>query len=139
MRTVNQVILIGNIVKDPLVKEITGGQKMAMFTIATNRNWFNKNGERQTSTEFHNCVAWSKVADLVHKYVKKSKLVYATGYLKTREYIDESTRKKTFRTEVVVLDLILLDKRSKNNITKEEIDIEQSINSSGIEMDGIDI
>jgi single-strand DNA-binding protein len=142
MRTVNQVFLIGNVVKDPIIKEVAGGQMMAMFTVATNRNWINKAGERQTSTEFHNCVAWAKIAELAEKFLKKGKLVWISGYLKTREYIDEPSQKKMFRTEIVVLDMILLDKRPQDDgMSKEEIAIEQDAGngSSGLALDGVDI
>ena len=124
MRSINKVILIGNLTRDPEIRTTPGGQNVVTFAIATNREWVTKDGRKQSSTEFHDLVAWANLADICIKYLKKSKLVYVEGYLKTRNWNAPDGTKK-FRTEVVVQDLIMLDKRSQDDrddyIPEEEI------------------
>nr|MDD3720675.1 single-stranded DNA-binding protein [Candidatus Gracilibacteria bacterium] len=84
MRTVNKVILIGNITRDPVVKNTDKDKKVALFTIATNRYYKTGEGENKSESEFHNCVAWGNLADRVEKFLVKGKLVYAEGRLRTR-------------------------------------------------------
>jgi single-strand DNA-binding protein len=84
MRTVNKVILIGNITKDPSIKETEGGKKIALFTIATNRYYKTSEGEQKSESEFTNCVAWGNLAERCEQFLTKGKLVYAEGRLKTR-------------------------------------------------------
>lgn len=111
MRSINKVIIIGNVTRDPEIKQTVSGQPIATFGIATNRDWMTRNGEHHTSSEFHEVVAWSKLADICSKYIRKGKLVYIEGYLKTRSW-DTPEGVKKFRTEIVVNDLIMLDKRT---------------------------
>lgn len=111
MRTVNKVILIGNITRDPLVKTTEGGKKVALFTIATNRYYKDWNGENKSEAEFNNCVAWGNLADRAESFLKKWKLVYAEGRLKTR-IIDKEDWEKIYKTEVIVSNIIFLNKRS---------------------------
>ena len=111
MRSINKVILIGNLTRDPEMRQTPNGQNVVTFGIATNREWITKDGRKQTSTEYHDLVAWAKLADICHKYLKKGKLVYVEGYLKTRSW-DAPDGTKKFRTETVVQDMIMLDKRN---------------------------
>jgi single-strand DNA-binding protein len=111
MRSINKVVIIGNVTRDPQIKTTPNGQTMATFGIATNRDWVTKDGQDHSSAEFHDVVAWSRLADLCSQHLKKGKLVYVEGYLKTRSWEDESGTKK-FRTEVVIHDMIMLDRRS---------------------------
>lgn len=120
MRSVNKVILIGNLTRDPEMKETQNNQQVTTFGIATNRAWVTSGGEKKASAEFHECVAWSRMAELCGKYLKKSKLVYIEGYLKTRSWETEEGVKK-FRTEVVVQDMIMLDKRSEGGSEADEM------------------
>lgn len=110
MRSINKVILIGNLTRDPEMRQTPNGQNVVTFGIATNREWITKDGRKQTSTEYHDLVAWAKLADICQKYLKKGKLVYVEGYLKTRSW-DAQDGTKKFRTETVVQDMIMLDKR----------------------------
>ncbi len=110
MRSINKVILIGNLTRDPEVRSTPGGQNVVTFSLATNREWITKDGRKQSSTEFHDCVAWANLADICGKFLRKSKLVYVEGYLKTRNWSAPDGQKK-FRTEIVVQDLIMLDKK----------------------------
>lgn len=114
MRSINKVILIGNLTRDPELRTTPNGQNVVTFSIATNREWVTKDGRRQTMTEFHDLVAWAKLADICAQHLKKSKLVYVEGYLKTRNWTSPENIKK-FRTEIVVQDLIMLDKRTSDS------------------------
>lgn len=118
MRTVNKVILIGNVTRDPSVKTTESNKKVAMFTIATNRYFKTAEGENKSEAEFHNCVAWGSLADRVEEFLKKGKLVYAEWRLKTRT-IDKEDGTKAYKTEVVISNLIFLNKRSDFDTTDE--------------------
>jgi len=128
MRTVNKVILIGNITRDPAIKTTETGKKIAMFTIATNRYYKDANGENKSEAEFHNCVAWGNLAERIESFVKKWKLVYAEGRLKTR-IIEKEDGTKIYKTEIVVSNIIFLNKRSDfDSNTSDELDtIEEDI------------
>ena len=121
MRTVNKVILIGNITRDPAIKTTENGKKVALFTIATNRYYKTADNENKSESEFHNCVAWWNLADRVEQFLTKWKLVYAEGRLKTR-IIDKEDNTKLYKTEIVVSNLIFLNKRSDFDDNYEEID-----------------
>lgn len=122
MRTINKVILIGNLTRDPELKETQNGQKIANFGIATNRQWVTADGQRNESAEFTECVAWSKLAEICSNLLRKGTLVYVEGYLKTRSWdMPDGTRKH--RTEVVVEDMAVLEKRAGGN-NHEEAEIE---------------
>lgn len=111
MRTVNKVILIGNITRDPSIKNTEKDKKIALFTIATNRYYKTNDWESKSESEFHNCVAWGNLADRVEKFLVKWKLIYAEWRLRTR-VIDKEDSTKLYKTEVVVSNLIFLNKRS---------------------------
>ena len=112
MRSINKVILIGNLTRDPEMRNTPSGQSVVTFGIATNREWVTKDGRKQSSAEYHDLVAWAKLADICHQYLKKGKLVYVEGYLKTRSW-DTPEGVKKFRTEIVVQDMIMLDKKGE--------------------------
>ncbi len=126
MRTVNKVILIGNITRDPSVKTTENGKKIAMFTIATNRYFKNAEWENKSEAEFHNCVAWGALAERVESFLKKWKLVYAEGRLKTR-IIEKEDWTKIYKTEIVVSNLIFLNKKSDFETSDELDNIEDDI------------
>jgi len=111
MRTVNKVILIGNITRDPAIKSTENEKKIALFTIATNRYYKTADGEQRSESEFTNCVAWGNLAERCEQFLTKGKLVYAEGRLKTR-VIDKDDGTKMYKTEVVVSNIIFLNKRS---------------------------
>ena len=110
MRSVNKVILIGNLTRVPELKTTASGQAIVTFGLATNRHWTTSGSEKRVSAEFHECVAWAKLAEICNTYLKKGMLVYVEGYLKTRSWdMEDGTRR--FRTEVVLQDMIILEKR----------------------------
>lgn len=111
MRCINKIFLIGNLTRDPVKKETQSGHPIVTFGLATNREWITKDNRRMTSTEFHDLVAWARLGEICFQYLKKGKLVYVEGYLKTRSWTD-ATGVKRFRTEVVVQDMIMLEKRA---------------------------
>ncbi|MFH0776812.1 MAG: single-stranded DNA-binding protein [Patescibacteria group bacterium] len=118
MRSVNKVILVGNLTRDPELKATTGGQAICTFGLATNRQWKDQNGEQKDLVEFHEITAWARRAEICHQILKKGNLVYIEGYLKTRSWLDEETQKKRYRTEIVVDDIIKLEKRSGEAIAE---------------------
>ncbi|QQR54732.1 single-stranded DNA-binding protein [Candidatus Peregrinibacteria bacterium] len=110
MRSVNKVILIGNLTRDPELKNTTSGQSIVTFGLATNRQWTTSSREKRSSAEFHECVAWAKLAEICQQHLRKGMLVYVEGYLKTRSWdLEDGTRR--FRTEIVLQDMIILEKR----------------------------
>ena len=110
MRSVNKVILIGNLTRDPELKTTTSGQSIVTLGLATNRQWTTSSREKRSSAEFHECVAWAKLAEICRDHLRKGMLVYVEGYLKTRSWdMEDGTRR--FRTEIVLQDMIILEKR----------------------------
>jgi len=116
MRSINKVVLIGNLTRDAEVKQTSGGQPIATFGLATNREWVTRDGQKHTSSEFHELAAWGKLAEICGQFLKKGKLIYVEGYLKTRSW-DTPEGVKKFRTEVVVQDMIMLEKRARDGET----------------------
>lgn len=91
---------MGNLTRDPELKAIPTGAKVANFGIATNRSWKDQNGQKQESVEYHNIVAFGKQAEVIAQYMKKGSSIYIEGRLQTRTW--EQDGKKNYRTEVVV-------------------------------------
>jgi single-strand DNA-binding protein len=105
----NKVQLIGNVGNDPEIKTFDGGRKVANLNIATNDSYKNDKGERIDQTEWHNIVAWGKVAEIIEKFVTKGKQIAIEGKLTHRSYEDKNGEKR-YITEVVVNDIMLLGK-----------------------------
>lgn len=103
----NKVMLIGRLTRDPEVRTTPNGSNVASFSIATSFNWTNQQGQKQEQTEFHNIVAWRKLADIVSQYLKKGSQVYLEGRLTTRSW-EGQDGKKNYRTEVVAENMIML-------------------------------
>lgn len=111
--SVNKVILIGNVGKDPEVKYLEKDVAYARFTLATNESYKNKNGEKVTNTEWHNIVVWRGLAKVVENYVKKGSKLYIEGKLTYREY--EQDGQKKYFTEIVCRELTMLDSKESNS------------------------
>lgn len=107
-KSLNKVMLIGNLGKDPELRYTTSGVAVATFTIATNESWKDQEGNLQERTEWHNIVAWRKLAEICGEWLKKGKKVYIEGRIQTRSYDDKNGVKK-YVTEIVADDLIMLD------------------------------
>lgn len=109
----NKVQLIGNLGNNPEIKTLDGGKKLARFSVATNEVYRNTKGEKVTETQWHNLVAWGKVAEIAEKFLTKGSEIAIEGKLMNRTYNDKDGVKKYF-TEVQVNELLLLgDKPSK--------------------------
>jgi single-strand DNA-binding protein len=107
MGSLNKVILIGHLGRDPEVRYTQGGAPVANFTLATNDVWTDKSGSRQEKTEWHRIVAWGKQAEIVRDHLKKGKQVYIEGALQTRQWDDRDGNKRT-TTEIKMRQLVLL-------------------------------
>src|SRR3989304_6423197 len=107
MYSLNKVQLIGNLTRDPEVKQIPSGQMVCTGGVATNRAWKDQSGQKQEQTEFHNVVCWGKLAEIAGQYLKKGAKAYFEGRLQTRSWDDDSG-KKNYRTEIVAENLIML-------------------------------
>jgi single-strand DNA-binding protein len=108
-KSLNKVMLIGNLGKDPEVRYTPGGVAVATFTIATNESWKDQEGNLQERTEWHNIVAWRKLAEICGEWLKKGKKVYIEGRIQTRSYDDKNTGAKRYITEIVADNMIMLD------------------------------
>jgi len=93
--SVNKVILVGRLGKDPELKYTPSGVPMAKFTLATDESFKDKTGEKQNRTEWHNIVAWNKLAEICGEYLTKGKLVYIEGSIRSRQWQDQSGNKRT--------------------------------------------
>lgn len=114
-KSVNKVILIGNLGKDPEIKYTPSGTAVAKFSLATNERYKDKAGEWQDRTEWHNIVAWQRLAEIVGEYVKKGSKVYIEGRLQTSSWDDKESGQKKYRTEVIANDLVLLSGRGEGD------------------------
>ena len=93
--SVNRVILVGRLGRDPEIRYTSGGQAVANFSIATDESYKDKSGEKQQKTTWHKIVAWGKLAEIVQQYLVKGALVYIEGRIQVREYDDREGNKKT--------------------------------------------
>src|ERR1700759_1081206 len=106
--SVNKVILIGNLGKDPESKYTPAGMPVARLTLATNERFKDKEGNWQDRTEWHNLVAFQRTAEIAGEYLKKGRTVYIEGSLRTNSWDDKESGQKKYRTEIIVSDLVLL-------------------------------
>jgi single-strand DNA-binding protein len=112
-KSVNKVILLGNLGKDPEVKYTPSGTPVAKLTVATNDRYKDKEGQWQDRTEWHNVVLWQRLAEIAGEYLKKGSKVYIEGKLQTRSWEDKQTNQKKYMTEVVGNDIVLLSSRGE--------------------------
>lgn len=108
-KSVNKVILVGNVGQDPDVKYTPSGVPLAKLSLATNEAFKNKSGEWETRTEWHNVVAWQRLAEIVGEYIHKGSKIYIEGKLQTSSWEDRHSGGKKYRTEIVARDLVLLN------------------------------
>lgn len=97
----NKAFVLGNLTRDPEVRQTPSGQTVASFAVATNRFYVDKTGQKQQQAEFHNVVAWGKLADICGQYLGKGRLVFIEGRIQTRSWQDQQSGQKRYRTEVV--------------------------------------
>jgi single-strand DNA-binding protein len=103
---VNKVILVGRLTRDPEVRSTSTGQAVASISMATNRFWKDKNGQRQDQTEFHNVVLWGRLAEIAGQYLTKGQETFIEGRIQTRKYTDKNNVER-YRTEVIAENLQL--------------------------------
>lgn len=120
----NKAMIIGNLTRDPEMRTTTSGQNVATFSVATNRIWTNPSGQRQEAVEYHNVVAWGKLAEICHQFLGKGRKVYIEGRLQTREWVGQDGAKRN-RTEIVTENMIMLD-RAQASSTQPKNDSQQT-------------
>ena len=120
---VTKAILIGNLGRDPELRYIPSGQPVASFTVATTESYTDKGGARQKRTEWHNIVAWGKLAELCGHYLKKGRQVYIEGRISNRQYEAKDGSGKRYRSEIVARKLRLLGNRANMPKTETSDDI----------------
>ncbi len=97
----NKAFVLGNVTRDPELRTTPSGQSVCSFGIATNRFYKDQKGERQQMAEFHNIVAWGRLAEVCNQYLKKGSLVFIEGRIQTRSWQDQNSNQKRFKTEIV--------------------------------------
>src|SRR3989338_3952578 len=123
VRSLNKVILIGNLTRDPELRYTPAGTAVCTFGVATNRSWTTQTGETKEETEFHRIVAWNKLGELCSQLLVKGRKVYVEGRLTTHSWTAQDGTQRT-STEIVIEDMIILD--SKKNY-KEEGEVKESL------------
>jgi len=108
----NHVQLIGNVGQEPTITNLESGKKVARLSLATNENYKNAKGEKQTDTNWHTVVAWGKTADIIEKFVSKGKEIGIVGKLKTRTYTTDDGNER-YVTEVVANEILLMGNNNK--------------------------
>lgn len=106
----NRATIIGRLTRDPELRTIPSGKSVASFSVATNRQWTDTNGQKQKQVEYHNIVAWGRLAETASQYLKKGSQVYVEGHIQTREWTAQDGTKKN-RTEIVCDNFIMLGSR----------------------------
>ena len=109
-RSLNKVVLIGNLTRDPELRYTPQGTAVCTFGLATNRQWVTEGGEKKEEAEFHRIVAWNKLAEICSQLLSKGRKVYVEGRLQTRSWSGQDGNQRT-STEIVISDMIVLDSR----------------------------
>ena len=109
--SLNKVQLIGNVGRDPEMRYLQSGEPVTTFSVATNRRWTGTDGQPRDETEWHNVVAWRKLAEQCNEYLSKGRKVYIEGRLQTRSWDDQASGQKKYRTEIVADRMLMLDSR----------------------------
>ncbi|MEK7509068.1 MAG: single-stranded DNA-binding protein [Patescibacteria group bacterium] len=105
----NKAMIIGNLTRDPEMRQTPNGKSVVSFAVATNRVWVSAAGAKQEEVEYHNIVAWGKLAEICNQYLKKGRKAYVEGRLKTRDWVGKDGVKHV-RTEIIAENMIILDK-----------------------------
>jgi single-strand DNA-binding protein len=131
MKSVNKVILLGNLTRDPEMVQSEGKHAKCSFGLAINRSWVSYTGEKHEETEFHRLVAWDKLAEVCNQYLKKGRKVYVEGRLQTRSYKDKDGVEKSV-TEIVLDEMVMLDKMPED--VKESLELEDQSNGAPVQV-----
>mgnify|MGYP001013038602 FL=1 len=133
-RNLNKVMLIGNLTRDPEMRYTPQGNAVASFVIATNREWVTQ-GEKKQSVDFHNVVAWNKLAEICGQLLKKGVKVFVEGRLQTRDWVGDDGKKR-YKTEIIIDDMIILTPKKTGEGSEEdypELENEESAEEAGPE------
>jgi len=122
-KSLNKVQLIGNLTRDPELKYTPAGTAVCTFGLATNRQWTTESGEKKDEADFHRLVAWNKLAEICAQLLKKGRKVYVEGRLSTRSWEAQDGSQKSI-TEVVVSDMIILDKKEDGAPAASDVDFD---------------
>ena len=109
----NKAMIIGRLTRDPEGRTTPQGTAVVSFSVATNFSWKDSSGNKQDRTEYHDIVAWRKLAEIITQYLKKGSKVYIEGRLQTRSWDDQSGNKR-YRTEIIADNMIMLDSKGSN-------------------------
>jgi single-strand DNA-binding protein len=131
MKSVNKVILLGNLTRDPELRHTENKKPVCSFGLATNRNWVSNDGEKHEETDFHRIVAWDRLAKTCHQFLRKGRKVYLEGRLQTRPYTGQDGIEK-YATEIVLEELVMLDKMPED--VKESLDLQDASTSSPVQV-----
>ncbi|MDQ5938625.1 MAG: single-strand DNA-binding protein [Patescibacteria group bacterium] len=112
----NKAMVIGNVVRDPEMRTTPGGQNVTSFSVATNFVWKDAAGQKQEKAEFHNIVAWRRLAEITNQYLKKGAKVYIEGRMQTRSW-DDPNGVKRYRTEIIADNMIMLDRAGNQDFS----------------------
>jgi single-strand DNA-binding protein len=145
--SVNKVILVGRLGKDPETRYTGSGQAVCNFSLATDESYKDRNGERQKRTEWHRVVVWAKLAEICQQYLKKGSLVYIEGRIQSRQWDDKTTGQKRYATEIVANGMKMLGSKgdsgggagSSSAPHAADADFNQSSGDEGVASSGPEI
>jgi single-strand DNA-binding protein len=124
MGSINKVILVGNLTRDPELRHTSNKKAVCVIGLATNRNWVDEHGEKHEEPEYHRIVAWDKLAETCHQYLRKGRKIYAEGRLQTRSYTGQDSVEK-YATEIVLERMEMLDSMPQ--------DVKETLNGSNVQ------
>lgn len=137
-RSLNKVVLIGNLTRDPELRYTPQGTAVCTFGVATNRQWVTDSGEKKEDAEFHRIVAWNKLAEICSQLLTKGRKVYVEGRLQTRSWTGQDNQQRQ-TTEIVISDMIILDSRRDGGTPEGgEFDIPDSVGAE-VPVDAVEI
>lgn len=135
----NKAMLIGNLTRDPEIRTTPTGQTVASFSVATNYVWTDQSGQKRDKAEYHNVVAWRRLAEIIGQYLKKGSKIYLEGRMQTRDWVGQDGVKR-YRMEIIAENMIMLDRAGAGNQlsrpeqppmpTEPVIDVEEAVGGS---------
>jgi single-strand DNA-binding protein len=130
MNSVNKVLLLGNLTRNPEMKQSEGKKPVCIFGLATNRNWTDEKGEKHEEAEFHRIVAWDKWAETCHQFLRKGRKAFVEGRLQTRPYTGQDGIEK-HATEVVLEKLVFVDAMPKD--VSQTLEIQDALDGAPVQ------
>lgn len=118
--SVNKVILVGHLGKDPEIRYMTNGEAVANVSLATSENWKTKEGEKKEKTEWHHLIFYRRLAEIAGEYLKKGAQIYVEGKIQTRKYQDKETGRDRYTTEIIVNEMKMLGSKQDHSAAYDE-------------------